>query len=288
VPRLHRVSLLITRESRKRLASDLPPCRQKILHRSQQRLLSRNCSKYPGSSFFKVSFQTGRCGHTGECYAGIDLLDTHITSNDQLTIHSKFLPGSTIGASVSPIARGATFSFSGKHLRHSRDHFELLLDCIEAPPPHVLSYDVRIRNTPMEQERDAARNALLETIKHLEEVVPRANPSAPLTLQAVTPYLQEFDTSFGREVSPRVTSDWAQLIVYSFGSRHFTVCIIGQWFALLLLIDAVPKPFQVRVIAGELVSFICLRCVAAVLNFSAEHQTGGRFRVCTVYPSISR
>ncbi|KAJ6604320.1 hypothetical protein DFH09DRAFT_1242342 [Mycena vulgaris] len=106
---------------------------------------------------------------------GIDLLDNHITSDDQLTVHSQYLPGSTIG----------------KHLRHSRDHFELLLECIKSPP---------IRNTPMEQQRDAARNALLETIRHLEEIVPGADPSTPLTLQAVTPYLQEFDTSFGREL----------------------------------------------------------------------------------------
>ena len=53
----------------------------------------------------------------------------------------------------------------------------------------------------MEQDRGVAREALLETIKHLEEVVPGADPRARLTLQAVTPYLQEFDTSFGREVS---------------------------------------------------------------------------------------
>ncbi|KAJ7666443.1 hypothetical protein B0H17DRAFT_1089812 [Mycena rosella] len=136
---------------------------------------------------------------------GIDLLDNHITSNDQLTVHSQYLPGSTIG----------------KHLRHSRDHFELLLECIKSPPPHVLSYDVRLRNTPMEQDRDAARNALLETIKHLEAIVPGADPSTPLTLQAVTPFLQEFDTSFGREL-------W-------FGALH----CVHHWS-------------MVRVIAGEL------------------------------------
>jgi len=115
---------------------------------------------------------------------GIDLLDNHITSSDQLTVHSQHLPGSTIG----------------KHLRHSRDHFELLLNCIKSPPPHVLSYDVRIRNTPMEQDREAARAALVETIKRLEEVVPSADPDAPIKLQAVTPFLQEFNTSFGREL----------------------------------------------------------------------------------------
>ncbi|KAJ6501727.1 hypothetical protein C8R47DRAFT_1211271 [Mycena vitilis] len=115
---------------------------------------------------------------------GIDLLDNHITSNDQLTVHSQYLPGSTIG----------------KHLRHSRDHFELLLECIKSPPPHVLSYDVRIRNTPMEGDRHAARAALLETIEHLDEVIPGAEPDTPLSLQAVTPFLQEFKTSFGREL----------------------------------------------------------------------------------------
>ncbi|KAF7339940.1 DinB-2 domain-containing protein [Mycena venus] len=115
---------------------------------------------------------------------GIDLLDNHIVSNDQLVVSSQYLPGSTIG----------------KHLRHSRDHFELLLDAVKSPPPHVLSYDVRIRNTPMEQDREAARAALLETIKHLEEVVPGADPDAPIKLQAVTPFLQEFNTSFGREL----------------------------------------------------------------------------------------
>ncbi|KAJ7919114.1 hypothetical protein B0H13DRAFT_2230997 [Mycena leptocephala] len=51
----------------------------------------------------------------------------------------------------------------------------------------------------MEQDRHAARAALLETIQHLEEVVLSADPRTPITLQAVTPFLQEFDTSFGRE-----------------------------------------------------------------------------------------
>ncbi|KAK7064505.1 DinB-2 domain-containing protein [Favolaschia claudopus] len=115
---------------------------------------------------------------------GVELLDNYITSNDQLVVHSQHLPGSTIG----------------KHLRHSRDHFELLLECIKRPPPYVLSYDVRIRNTPMETDRDAARAALLDTIKQLEVVVPTADANAPITLQAVTPFLHEFQTSFGREL----------------------------------------------------------------------------------------
>jgi hypothetical protein len=56
----------------------------------------------------------------------------------------------------------------------------------------------------MEQDRHAARAALLETIQHLEEVVLSADPRTPITLQAVTPFLQEFDTSFGREVSQAI------------------------------------------------------------------------------------
>ncbi|KAJ7102247.1 hypothetical protein B0H15DRAFT_813820 [Mycena belliarum] len=136
---------------------------------------------------------------------GIDLLDNHITSNDQLIIHSQYLPGSTIG----------------KHLRHSRDHFELLLDAIQSSPPRVFSYDVRIRNTKMEQDREAAISQLEATIQRLEDVVPGADPNTPLTLQAVTPYLQEFGTTFGREL-------W-------FGALH----CVHHWS-------------MVRVIAGEL------------------------------------
>jgi hypothetical protein len=58
----------------------------------------------------------------------------------------------------------------------------------------------------MEQDCEAARAALLETIQHLEEIVPQADPSTPITLQAVTPFLHEFNTSFGREVSPAIVA----------------------------------------------------------------------------------
>ncbi|GLB36415.1 hypothetical protein LshimejAT787_0307030 [Lyophyllum shimeji] len=114
----------------------------------------------------------------------VDLLDNYLTSDDQLTISSKFLPGSTIG----------------KHLRHARDHFVLLMESVSAPPPHILSYDKRCRNTPMEGSRAAARAALVEAIEQLEECVPRTRMDAPLTLHAVTPDLQEFQTTFGREL----------------------------------------------------------------------------------------
>jgi len=137
---------------------------------------------------------------------GLDLVDNILVSDEQLTVNSKFLPGSTIG----------------KHLRHARDHFVLLLDCISSSSkPFVFSYDVRHRNTPMESGRSAAREALLETIHQLEETVPGADLNEPMTLHAVTPYPQVLETTFAREL----------------------------WFAAL---HCVHHWSMVRVIAGEL------------------------------------
>ncbi|PFH49224.1 hypothetical protein AMATHDRAFT_63606 [Amanita thiersii Skay4041] len=135
----------------------------------------------------------------------VDLLDNHLTSNDQLTFSSQYLPGSTIG----------------KHLRHARDHFHLLLDCMTKAPPRTLSYDTRARNTPMESSRSSAKESLTETIEQLGKVIPMANSSDVLTLHAVTPFLQEFQTTFGREL----------------------------WFAAL---HCVHHWSMVRVIAGEM------------------------------------
>ncbi|KAF9073848.1 hypothetical protein BDP27DRAFT_1318262 [Rhodocollybia butyracea] len=114
----------------------------------------------------------------------VDLLDHDLQQDEQLTVSSEYLPGSTIG----------------KHLRHAREHFELLLTCITSPPPYVLNYDVRIRNTPMETSRAAARTALLETIQRLQDVVPTSNWNEPVTLNAVTPFPQTFQTTFAREL----------------------------------------------------------------------------------------
>ncbi|KAJ4499020.1 hypothetical protein C8R41DRAFT_815762 [Lentinula lateritia] len=114
----------------------------------------------------------------------IDLLDNDLKEDEQLTVPSKFLPGSTIG----------------KHLRHARDHFELLLICITSPPPYVLNYDSRSRNTPMEISRKAARTALLDTIRRLQTIVPTSNWNESITLNAVTPFPQTFQTTFAREL----------------------------------------------------------------------------------------
>lgn len=114
----------------------------------------------------------------------VDILDNHLTSDEQLTVNSQYLHGSTIG----------------KHIRHARDHFELLLACIAVPPPYVLCYDTRSRNTPMESSRSAAKESLLETIRRLEEKVPCVDFQVPITLNAVTPHIQTFETTFGREL----------------------------------------------------------------------------------------
>jgi len=114
----------------------------------------------------------------------IELVDNHLTSDEQLTVNSKHLPGSTIG----------------KHLRHARDHYVLLADCITSPAPRVLSYDTRIRNTPMETSIAGARKALLDTIKQLENVIPTMDFDEEITLQAITPYMHSFNTTAGREL----------------------------------------------------------------------------------------
>ncbi|KAI0005448.1 hypothetical protein BJV74DRAFT_804427 [Russula compacta] len=134
----------------------------------------------------------------------LDLLNNTLTSDEQLIVHSQYMPGSTIG----------------KHLRHARDHFTLLLDCVARPHPYVLSYDVRSRNTPVETSREAARIAIENTIVQLKEVVPGVSLDAPITLHAITPYAQTMQTTFGREL----------------------------WFAEL---HAVHHWSMIRVIAGE-------------------------------------
>lgn len=64
----------------------------------------------------------------------------------------------------------------------------------------MLSYDKRLRNTPMEISRDAAKEALNDCIAHLHRVVPKAKMGQPITLHAVTPFPQVMETTFGREV----------------------------------------------------------------------------------------
>ena len=133
----------------------------------------------------------------------VDLLDNYLVSDQQLTVQSRFMPGSTIGISyiVTSETSVSNFFFIGKHLRHARDHFVLLIACILNPPPRVLSYDTRIRDTPMETSRADARTALMDTIKQLEKVIPSTNFQEQISLHAITPHLHSFQTTIGREVN---------------------------------------------------------------------------------------
>ncbi|KIM20408.1 hypothetical protein M408DRAFT_333997 [Serendipita vermifera MAFF 305830] len=135
----------------------------------------------------------------------VDLVEGSLQNDSQLTFASTLIPGSTIG----------------KHLRHARDHFALLLDGMEREvKPCRVSYDVRARNTPMEGSRSSAVQALQDTIQRLRNL--KINDiDDELTLDAITPYPQTLKSSVGREL-------W-------FGSLH----AIHHWS-------------MVRVVAGEM------------------------------------
>lgn len=146
----------------------------------------------------------------------IDLLENTLTDDKQLVYQSKYIPGSTIG----------------KHLRHARDHYVLLAQSVldkTSTEPHsngqasaTLSYDARIRDTPMETSITAAIEAFRDVTKTLEEIAKYVPEDLPVVLKADTgPYEQVLKTTFGREL-------W-------FGSLH----AIHHWS-------------MVRVIAGEL------------------------------------
>ena len=68
-------------------------------------------------------------------------------------------------------------------------------------PPYIVNYDVRVRNQPMETSIKAAHEALTECVERLRREVPNLSVGEPLTLNAVTPYPQTFQSTFGREVS---------------------------------------------------------------------------------------
>lgn len=91
----------------------------------------------------------------------------------------------------------------GKHIRHARDHFILLIDCVVKSPPYVLSYDVRSRNTPMESSLSEAHDALVSAISRLRELGTSLSVALDqdITLNAMTPFPHTFETTFGREVS---------------------------------------------------------------------------------------
>lgn len=108
-----------------------------------------------------------------------------------LTHESTLIPGSTIG----------------KHLRHSLDHYRLLLDAAPSASAAAgvieVNYDTRVRMVDMETSPSAALGAFEEMDRKLTHVVEHTDLDQDIRLTALTPYHQEFGTTFGREVS-----DW--------------------------------------------------------------------------------
>ncbi|KAF9509035.1 hypothetical protein BS47DRAFT_185316 [Hydnum rufescens UP504] len=115
----------------------------------------------------------------------IDFLST-LTDDSQMAFPSQSLPGGTIG----------------KHIRHAVEHYNLLLKAVSEGPaggPHVLSYDVRSRNTPMETSSRLARDELENVIKQLQSTLSTVPLEDSITLHAVTPFPAVMQTTFGRE-----------------------------------------------------------------------------------------
>ncbi|PVG02123.1 hypothetical protein CPB86DRAFT_866288 [Serendipita vermifera] len=149
----------------------------------------------------------------------VDLVENSLKQDDELTFASNLIPGSTIG----------------KHLRHARDHFHLLLDALEdRNRPCRVSYDVRKRNTPMENSCSAAVQALQDTIARLKQL--KVNDiDEELTLDAITPYPQVLKSSIGRELwfgSLHAIHHWSMVRVVA-GEMASTLI---DWFSLLTIL----------------------------------------------------
>ncbi|KZT61330.1 hypothetical protein CALCODRAFT_428109 [Calocera cornea HHB12733] len=140
-----------------------------------------------GSGSYSTSLDQIIFVSTAVLQQGVDLVNNVLTEDEQMVYGSKMLPGSTIG----------------KHLRHARDYFDLLLSCLSRPKPFELNYDLRSRNVPMETSRPIAATALEGTIKQLRELQENRQQSIlddPVTLEAVTPFKQVMQTTVGREL----------------------------------------------------------------------------------------
>merc|ERR1712093_638052 len=150
-----------------------------------------------------------------------------------LTHESTLIPGSTIG----------------KHLRHSLDHYRLLLDSVPragssgacatssqstsggrassfAAEPLQVNYDTRMRLLDMEKNPVAALKKFQEADEKLNEVVAGTSLEQPLHLTALTPYHQEFESSFGRElwfVALHAIHHYSLLRVIATGELHLTL-----------------------------------------------------------------
>jgi hypothetical protein len=75
----------------------------------------------------------------------------------------------------------------------------------------------------MEASLTTAADALKETIARLELIAPSVSVDTPVTLNAVTPYHQTVETSFGREVR-------TSMLIEDMAIRSLKRCIPQLWF----------------------------------------------------------
>jgi hypothetical protein len=84
------------------------------------------------------------------------------------------------------------------------DHYRLLLDAVPSTSAAAgvieVNYDTRVRMVDMETSPSAALNAFEEMDKQLAQCVDQTDLDQDIRLTALTPYHQEFGTTFGREV----------------------------------------------------------------------------------------
>ena len=116
-----------------------------------------------------------------------------VTTDDQLTHASTLIPGSTIG----------------KHLRHTHDHFRLLLDSLRTSSPStplLLSYDTRSRNVASENSHAASLESFRSLRRRLEEETCEGaiDSARRVLLEAVTPERVDLESSWAREVGRRM------------------------------------------------------------------------------------
>ncbi|KAG8957325.1 hypothetical protein FRC03_010264 [Tulasnella sp. 419] len=167
----------------------------------------------------------------------LDFLVNSVGSDEQLAFQSRLLPGSTIG----------------KHMRHARDHFNLLVQSVgQGKPPYPLSYDVRTRDTPMEKSLSAAREQIRTSIADLKRVFDPdrgIGAEAEVELSAITPFPLSFKSSVGREL----------------------------WFVAL---HAIHHFAVIRVLAGELGLVVDheFGVAPSTLRYRAQNQEGKEAR----------
>ncbi|QRW27315.1 hypothetical protein RhiXN_01910 [Rhizoctonia solani] len=141
----------------------------------------------------------------------IDLLKNTLTDDKQLTYQSEYIPGSTIAPPTR--TRSLCPTFQGKlvsgDVAAALNSFvgQAVADVTVAEssngqaPAAALSYDARIRDTPMETSINAGIQAFEEAIKQLDDIAKYAPEDLPIVLTADTgPYQQVLNTTYGREL----------------------------------------------------------------------------------------